>query len=142
MVEAINEYCRATAQPTPQSTGEYVRCIFESLALRYRQVVDMLNEFSPKPLRKMFVIGGGARNNMLNQYTSSATRLMVETGSSEATALGNVMMQAKKAGIVDSIEQMREMISASLTSRQQFTPCDEEQWAKAYEKYLSVYRKM
>lgn len=142
MTEAIKAYCLATSQPAPESIGEYVRCIFESLALRYRQVVDMLNEFSPKPLSHMFVIGGGARNNMLNQYTASATRLQVETGSAEATALGNVMMQAKHAGVVASIEQMRAMIASSLTSRQQFTPRDEEQWAEAYEKYISLYREM
>ena len=92
MTEAIKEYCEATGQPVPASVGEFVRCIFESLALRYRQVVDMLNKFSPKPLSRMYVIGGGARNNMLNQYTANATGLHIETGSAEATALGNVMM--------------------------------------------------
>ena len=142
MIEAIDSYCKATNQPTPQSTGEYVRCIFESLALRYRQVTQMLGEFSPEPLRKMIVIGGGARNNMLNQYTANATNLTVETGSSEATALGNVMMQAKWAGVVTSIEQMREMIAQSLPERQIFTPCDKAQWNAAYEKYLTIYREL
>ena len=142
MIEAIDSYCKATDQPTPQSTGEYVRCIFESLALRYRQVTQMLGEFSPEPLRKMIVIGGGARNNMLNQYTANATNLTVETGSSEATALGNVMMQAKWAGVVASIEQMREMIVQSLPERQIFTPCDKAQWDEAYEKYLTIYREL
>ena len=142
MVETINEYCRATEQPIPQTTGEYVRCIFESLALRYRQVIEMLGEFTAAPLEVIYVIGGGARNMMLNQYTANATNLKVETGSSEATALGNVMMQAKHAGVVATIEQMRAMISSSLTSRQEFTPCDAEQWNAAYEKYIGVYREM
>ena len=88
----------------------------------------------------MYVIGGGARNNMLNQYTANATGLHIETGSAEATALGNVLMQAKWAGVVDSIVQMRAMISASLPERQSFAPCNQKEWAEAYEKYLKVYR--
>ena len=140
MTEAIKEYCEATGQPVPASVGEFVRCIFESLALRYRQVVDMLNEFSPKPLSRMYVIGGGARNNMLNQYTANATGLHIETGSAEATALGNVMMQAKWAGVVDSIVQMRAMIAESLAVRHSFEPSNTSEWDDAYEKYLKVYR--
>lgn len=140
MTEAIKEYCEATSQPVPESVGEFVRCIFESLALRYRQVVDMLNEFSPKPLSRMYVIGGGARNNLLNQYTANATGLHIETGSAEATALGNVMMQAKWAGVVDSIVQMRAMIAASLADSQSFEPSNTAVWDEAYEKYLKVYR--
>lgn len=140
MTKAIADYCRTTSQPVPESTGEYVRCIFESLALRYRQVVGMLAEFAPAPLKVMYVIGGGARNMTLNQYTANATGLMVETGSSEATALGNVMMQAKWVGVVDTIEQMRALIAESLPERQQFTPQEKEKWDAAYEKYLGVYR--
>lgn len=140
MTEAIKEYCEATGQPVPASVGEFVRCIFESLALRYRQVVDMLNEFSPKPLSRMYVIGGGARNNMLNQYTANATGLHIETGSAEATALGNVMMQAKWAGVVDSIVQMRAMIAESLAGRHSFEPSNTSEWDEAYEKYMKVYR--
>lgn len=140
MTEAIKEYCVATSQPVPESVGEFVRCIFESLALRYRQVVDMLNEFSPKPLSRMYVIGGGARNNLLNQYTANATGLHIETGSAEATALGNVMMQAKWAGVVDSIVQMRAMIAASLADSQSFEPSNTAVWDEAYEKYLKVYK--
>ena len=140
MIQAIKEYCEATSQPAPESVGEYVRCIFESLALRYRQVVDMLNEFSPKPLSRMYVIGGGARNNLLNQYTANATGLHIETGSAEATALGNVMMQAKWAGVVDSIVQMRAMIAASLADSQSFEPSNTAEWDEAYEKYLKVYK--
>ncbi len=140
MTEAIKEYCEATGQPVPASVGEFVRCIFESLALRYRQVVDMLNEFSPKPISRMYVIGGGARNSMLNQYTANATGLHIETGSAEATALGNVMMQAKWAGVVNSIVQMRAMIAESLAGRHSFEPSNTSEWDEAYEKYMKVYR--
>ena len=140
MIEAIKEYCRSTAQPVPESVGQTVRCIFESLALRYRQVVGMLQEFAPAPLEVMYVIGGGARNMMLNQYTANATGLKVETGSSEATALGNVMMQAKWVGVVDSIDKMRSLIAESLPERLIFTPQDKTLWDEAYAKYLTIYK--
>ncbi len=140
MIEAIKEYCRSTAQPVPETVGQTVRCIFESLALRYRQVVGMLQEFAPAPLEVMYVIGGGARNMMLNQYTANATGLKVETGSSEATALGNVMMQAKWVGVVDSIDKMRSLIAESLPERLIFTPQEKTLWDEAYTKYLTIYK--
>ena len=140
MIEAIKEYCRSTAQPVPETVGQTVRCIFESLALRYRQVVGMLQEFAPAPLEVMYVIGGGARNMMLNQYTANATGLKVETGSSEATALGNVMMQAKWVGVVDSIDKMRSLIAKSLPERLIFTPQEKTLWDEAYAKYLTIYK--
>lgn len=140
MIEAIKEYCRSTAQPVPETVGQTVRCIFESLALRYRQVVGMLQEFAPAPLEVMYVIGGGARNMMLNQYTANATGLKVETGSSEATALGNVMMQAKWVGVVDSIDKMRSLIAESLPERLIFTPQKKTLWDEAYAKYLTIYK--
>lgn len=140
MIEAIKEYCRSTAQPVPETVGQTVRCIFESLALRYRQVVGMLQEFAPAPLEVMYVIGGGARNMMLNQYTANATGLKVETGSSEATALGNVMMQAKWVGVVDSIDKMRSLIAESLPERLIFTPQEKTLWDEAYAKYLTIYK--
>ena len=140
MTTAIREYCHATGQPAPENIGEYVRCIFESLALRYRQVIDMLRELSPTPIERLYVIGGGARNEMLNQYTANAIGIPVETGSSESTAIGNVMMQAKWAGVVDSIGDMRTMIRHSLDDRKRYEPQCGDVWRAAYEKYLSVYK--
>ena len=142
MTEAIKEYCRQTSQPEPNQVGEFVRCIFESLALRYRQVVEMLGKLSPVEIKRLYVIGGGAKNDMLNQSTANAIGLRVETGSSESTALGNVMMQAKNAGVVDSIETMRKMIRESLEDRKCYEPQDAELWQEAYEKYLKIYREL
>ena len=142
MVAAIDGYCRATQQPVPESVGEYVRCIFESLALRYRQVVEMLREISPVAIDRLYVIGGGARNAMLNQYTANAIGIPVETGSSESTAIGNVMMQAKWAGVVATIIDMRAMIRASLDDSQHYEPADTAVWGAAYEKFLGLYKEM
>ncbi len=136
MTEAIADYCRRTGQPVPESVGQYARCIFESLALRYRQVIDMLKTQSPHPIEKLYVIGGGARNEMLNRFTADATGIPVETGSSESTALGNVMMQAKHAGVAGSVAEMRGMIRASLADSRRYEPTDGERWQAAYEMYL------
>ena len=120
----------------------YVRCIFESLALRYRQVVEMLRELSPVAIERLYVIGGGARNEMLNQCTANAIGIPVVTGSSESTAIGNVMMQAKWAGVVATIDEMRAMIRSSLDDSKRYEPQQKELWAEAYDKYLNIYKGM
>lgn len=140
MTTAIVDYCKATNQPAPETIGQFVRCIFDSLALRYRQVVEMLRELSPVAIEKLYVIGGGARNQMLNQCTANAIGIPVETGSSESTAVGNVMMQAKWAGAVDSISQMRAMIRESLDDGVRYEPKQADIWSAAYDKYMSVYK--
>lgn len=140
MTTAIVDYCNATNQPAPETIGQFVRCIFDSLALRYRQVVEMLRELSPVAIEKLYVIGGGARNQMLNQCTANAIGIPVETGSSESTAVGNVMMQAKWAGAVDSISQMRAMIRESLDDGVRYEPKQADIWSAAYDKYMSVYK--
>ncbi len=142
MTKAIVDYCNATEQPTPENVGQFVRCIFESLALRYRQVVEMLRELSPVAIERLYVIGGGARNQMLNQSSANAIGIPVETGSSESTAVGNVMMQAKWAGVVQTITQMRQMIRESLADGKRYEPQDSDVWNAAYEKYLSVYKEL
>lgn len=140
MTTAIVDYCKATSQPAPETIGQFVRCIFDSLALRYRQVVEMLRELSPVAIEKLYVIGGGARNQMLNQCTANAIGIPVETGSSESTAVGNVMMQAKWAGVVDSISQMRAMIRELLDDGVRYEPKQADIWSAAYDKYMSVYK--
>jgi rhamnulokinase len=142
MTEAIKGYCAATGQPQPENVGQFVRCIFESLALRYRQVVEMLRELSPVAIERLYVIGGGAKNQMLNQYSANAIGIPVETGSSESTAVGNVMMQAKWVGVVETISEMRMMIRESLDDSKRYEPQQSEVWSEAYEKYLKVFADM
>lgn len=142
MTKAIVDYCNATEQPAPENVGQFVRCIFESLALRYRQVVEMLRELSPVAIERLYVIGGGARNQMLNQSSANAIGIPVETGSSESTAVGNVMMQAKWAGVVQTITEMRQMIRESLADGKRYEPQDSDVWNAAYEKYLSIYKEL
>lgn len=137
MTKAITNYCSKTGQPTPQTIGEYVRCIFESLALRYREIFDFLQELAPFEIKKLHVIGGGSKNNLLNQFTANALNIPIITGPSEATAIGNIMLQAKALNLVSSLRDMRKVINNSVQP-ETFLPQEAEIWNKAYEKYLQI----
>lgn len=137
MQEAINNYCRATGQHVPQGYAETCRCIFESLALRYRQVAGWLKEMAPFSIDTLHIIGGGSRNDLLNQFTANATGLTVLAGPQECTALGNIMIQAKVAGIAGDIFDMRGIIARSITMKR-FEPQDRDTWDEAYGKYLRI----
>lgn len=137
MEEAIKQYCRETGQHVPANYAEVCRCIFESLALRYRQVFGYLREFASFPIETLHIIGGGSRNEYLDQFTANATGVTVLAGPTECTALGNIMLQAKSAGIVGDIFDMRRMIADSVTTKC-FEPKDADKWAEAYSRYLDV----
>lgn len=140
MVDAIRQYCRETGQHVPEGYAEISRCIFESLALRYRQVFGYLKEMSSFPIYVLHIIGGGSLNDYLNQFTSNSTGVEVLAGPQEGTALGNIMIQAKTAGDVKDIWDMRRIIANSL-SLKHFVPQDKELWEKAYGRYLTVIDK-
>lgn len=137
MQGAIKEYCRATGQHVPGGYAEICRCIFESLALRYRQVAGYLKEMAAFPIDTLHIIGGGSLNEYLNQFTANATGLTVLAGPQECTALGNIMLQAKAAGIVGDIFDMRRIIAGSVAMKR-YEPADKEMWDKAYEKFKSL----
>ena len=139
MIDAIKGYCRDTGQPVPESFGEITRCIFESLALRYRQVFGYLQQMAAFPIEVLHVIGGGSRNNLLNQFTCNAVGVPVVAGPSECTAIGNIMLQAKAAGVVGDIAAMRRLIADSV-DMVTFVPEDAAVWDKGYEQYVKVYR--
>ena len=103
MIEAIQQYCRQTCQTVPQTPPELCRCIFDSLALRYRQVFGWLKEFADFPVDVLHIIGGGSLNKYLNQFTADALGVEVLAGPQECTAIGNIMVQAKAAGLVDDV---------------------------------------
>ena len=139
MVDAIQEYCRKTGQHVPQGYAEICRCIFDSLALRYRQVFEYLKEMAGFPIEVLHIIGGGSLNNYLNQFTSNSCGVKVLAGPQEGTALGNIMVQAKAAGEVADLWDMRRVIANSLELKE-FDPNDREEWNKAYEKYLEILK--
>ena len=131
MEQAIRTYCSDRRQPVPETRGQIVRCIFESLALRYRQVLDNLRGLSPRPIEVLHVIGGGSRNDLLNQWTANAIGIPVVAGPSEATAIGNVMIQALAAGAAKDITSMRQLVNRSIPLKT-FLPEDAEVWDAAY----------
>jgi rhamnulokinase len=140
MIRAIQEYCRDTNQPVPETPAEICRCIFDSLALRYRQVFDWLKEFASFDLHVLHIIGGGSLNKYLNQFTANSTGATVLAGPQECTAIGNIMLQAKAAGLVSDIWQMRQIIANS-TEMKKYEPQDKETWDEAYKKYLNITNK-
>lgn len=137
MVKAIQDYCSSTGQDVPHTKAQLTRCIFDSLAMRYRQVFDYLKDFAGYPIEQLHVIGGGSKNSLLNQFTANALGVNVVAGPTEATAIGNIMMQAKSAGIYDSIEAMRTSINNSVDLKT-YTPEDTALWNDNFQKYLAV----
>ena len=137
MVEAIREYCIETGQPVPQDYKQTARCIFESLALRYRQVLGYLRELAAFPIERLHVIGGGTYNRNLMQMTADSLGIPVVTGPVEGTAIGNIMMQAKAVGLVDNIRDMRAVVADSIELGT-YLPKDNGAWDRAYERFQEV----
>ena len=143
MIEAIQQYCRQSGQPVPETPAEICRCIFDSLALRYRQVFGWLKEFfsTGKPssnLNVLHVIGGGSLNKYLTQFTADSLGVEVLAGPQECTAIGNIMMQAKAMGLVDDIWQMRKIIANSVDMVAYHPTADRRAWDEAYERFLTI----
>ncbi len=131
MIDAIQQYCRQTNQPVPETPAEICRCIFDSLALRYKQVFQWMQEFAPFKLEVLHIIGGGSLNKYLNQFTANATGATVLAGPQEGTAIGNIMLQAKAAHLVNDIWEMRQIIANSL-KLVKYEPTDEAIWNQAF----------
>lgn len=140
MPEAIRDYCKKTGQPVPDSDAQIVRCVFESLALKYREVMDQLKELAVKPINKLHIIGGGTQNELLCQYAANATGVQVITGPAEATATGNIMMQALALGYVKSLPEIRKIIKNSFDYKT-YQPQKTADWNNAYQKFLSILNK-
>ncbi|MGE0757880.1 MAG: rhamnulokinase family protein [Pirellulaceae bacterium] len=137
MPDAIRQFCRQTGQPVPASEGAVVRCALESLALRYRMVLNWLEQLSGGTISTIHVVGGGTQNHLLCQMTADACHRRVLAGPVEATAIGNVMMQAVANGDVGSIADARQLIRHSFEVRE-FTPQQVEPWNEAYARYCRI----
>ena len=137
MIEAIQQFCRRTNQPVPETPAEICRCIFDSLALRYKQVFQWMQEFAPFKLEVLHIIGGGSLNKYLNQFTANATGATVLAGPQEGTAIGNIMLQAKAAHLVNDIWEMRQIIANSL-ELVKYEPTDKAIWDQAFLKFQKI----
>ncbi|MCE9553098.1 MAG: rhamnulokinase [Planctomycetes bacterium] len=139
MPQAIQEFCNRTGQPVPESKGAVVRCVLESLAMRYRQVVGMLEELTQGRIETVHIVGGGTQNRQLCQMAADACKRLVVAGPVEATAIGNLMMQAVAAGQVADIRQARKVIRRSFDVVE-YTPQQSERWDEAYGRYTTISR--
>ncbi|MBM4160144.1 MAG: rhamnulokinase [Ignavibacteria bacterium] len=137
MPAAIREFCRITSQPVPDSHADYIRCILESLALKYRLVLDQLRTLHHRPINRIHIIGGGAQNKVLCQFTADATGLPVLAGPIEATAIGNVMMQALALRVVGSLSEMRQIIGQSFQPVV-YQPRNGELWESAFDHFKAI----
>ena len=133
----IVEYCRETGQQAPETKGETVRCILESLALKYRYTVDMIDELGGERLPMINVVGGGTKEEPLMQFTANACGRPVAAGPIEATALGNIVAQAIAAGEIKDVKEGRQVISDSFDISY-YSPKDVGAWDAAYETFRKV----
>jgi rhamnulokinase len=137
MVDAISASCLRSGQPAPETVGEVVRCALESLALRYRWTLGALEELVGHRLDTVRIVGGGSQNRLLCQLTADACRRPVVTGPVEATALGNVMVQAMATGHLGSLAQAREAVAASIP-QEEFTPGSATGWDDAFDRFQTL----
>ena len=136
----------AKAKATPTATGivpatiaEISRCVLESLALKYRFTLDELHRILDIPIKKIHVIGGGSQNSLLCQWTADATNLPVVAGPAEATAIGNIMVQALALGYVKSLAEIRKTVRNSVELKSH-EPESVKKWDGAYERFLKIIK--
>ena len=139
MPAAIREFCQETGQPVPETEGAVIRCALESLALRYRMVIGWLEQLNGGPLETIHIVGGGTQNRLLCQMAADACDRRVVTGPIEATAIGNVMMQAVSNGDVASIAEAREVIRNSFAVHE-YVPTAPDPWREAYDRFTKIVK--
>ena len=140
MPEAIARYFRETGQDEPRGHAGIVRVILEGLALRYREILEQLRKIRAQPINRIHVVGGGSRNRLLCQFTADATGLPVTAGPVEATAAGNVLVQAMGLGFLSSLEDIRRVTRSSF-ELESYTPAGTAEWDQAYERFLDVKKR-
>ena len=137
MPEKIAAYCRETKQPVPQTPGEFVRCALESLALSYRRTLAELEDTTGRTLTKLHIVGGGTKNLLLNQLAADATGRMVLAGPVEATAAGNILIQAMALGQLADLTAIRRVVRSSFPLIS-YQPRDAAIWDAAYNRYKDL----
>jgi rhamnulokinase len=134
MLASIANYCRRTGQPVPGDPPAYTRAILESLAFKYRMVLESLEELAGMRFQEIRIMGGGSKNRLLNQFTADATGRVVVVGPAEATALGNIAMQMLATGAVASLAEARQVIDRSFLV-ERFEPLAADLWDSQYQRF-------
>jgi rhamnulokinase len=133
MPSRIRDFCRESRQPEPESIGQVARCIYESLAFKYRDVLEMLIRLTDLNIEHLHIVGGGSQNAFLNQLTANAINRPVYAGPMEATALGNALMQLVALGDIQSVQEGRRILSETIAPTvylPQASPEYDEQYAR------------
>ena len=139
MPSKIAAFCRDSGQHQPSSPGEFVRCAIESLALVYRQTLAEIEEVSGVSIDRIHIVGGGSQNDLLNQAAADATGRSILAGPVEATALGNVLIQAVALGHLGSLDELRSAVRESVSLRT-FQPLESAAWEDAAIRFASLPR--
>ena len=136
MPAKIRDYCKKTGQPLPETVGEIARTCYESLALKYRYTLDAMGKMKGTTVTSLNIVGGGTKNRLLSQMAADATGLAVITGPVEGAAMGNALMQAMAHGEIAGIDQLRDVVRASVDT-QVYTPRPSQAWEDAYGRLLA-----
>ena len=135
----IQQYCKRTGQYVPQTIGEIARCIYESLALKYRLTFDGIKDCTEKEYDRIHVMGGGTKDKLLLQMTAQSCNVNVYGGPIEATALGNIAVQLMSSGAISDIKEARKIIAQG-ENLKLYTPNDRDDWEKAYETFKQIIK--
>lgn len=133
----VQEFCTKTGQGKPETVGEIMRCIYESLALKYRFAVGQIKDITQKEFTALHVLGGGTKDNLLCQMTANSTNMPVIAGPIEATALGNIIIQLMALGEIKDLDEGRKLIK-NTENLKNYVATDTEKWAEAYERYVGI----
>lgn len=137
MPRAIKTFCSETGQAVPETKGEIARCIYDSLVLKYKHTIKQLETLTGKTIEKLHIIGGGANNSQMNQLTANALGIPVYAGPTEATAVGNILIQAKAMGSVNSLDEIRQVVRNSFDIVE-YTPSPKLNWDLAYQHFCKL----
>ena len=139
MIRKLQDYCRQTNQPIPETVGQAARCIYESLALKYRWALERLEEIKGQRIDTLNIVGGGIQNKLLNQMVADSLDRQVITGPIEGAAIGNLLMQAKALGLLSTMDEVRQVVRNS-ENVNTYTPNHTQAWEDAYQKMLTLLK--
>ena len=134
MPQKVADYCAETGQKIPSTPGAIIRCVYESLALLYHGTLRQIEEISGRKISRLHIVGGGSKSDLLNQLAANATQIPVLAGPVEATAIGNILVQALALGHLKSAAELRRVVRNSFPFKI-YQPHDPELWEQALQKF-------
>ena len=139
MEQKIQDFCKRTGQPIPETVGQIARCVYESLALKYRYALEGLEAMKGEKIHSLNIVGGGINNRLLNQMVADALDREVVTGPVEGAAIGNLLTQAMALGDIANLEELRQVVRNS-EAVETWTPNHTPQWENAYKTLLTFLK--